>query len=1335
MVYRLGTLFVLRKDTEEEYAQFPITKKLNTFGRHLSCDVRLYDELISRQHARLEIDDNGNAFLENLSVNGTFVNDNELNTLENKRFQLNTGDIINLAGHKFRWEYPTNEKQTDQVIIDTPGSKIYTSKSIKQPSMFFRNEDVVNISSASGKRSSSIIKENRINEQTPIKIETPENVVNSGEIFDTINQRSQNKTLFSNKISNSKILALSIPHSLRKHNDFDNMYSTDHKKSLKDVSHASLSPIKNNVDFFPKKNINSVKENNFDYSCFIGNKTFSSTENCIIDQNHQIMDHTSEFNTKMISSVDKFSSDNLISNKSSDIKSQNSSLFIDSVLSEKNSAFFDKNSGIIRTDLNSSTTKEKQMEFEMYKRTLLYPIFPPKNLSEEKINMSSLNSSQSFQVFKLKDIIVNPLEEKSCNILPDSQPSPLKKGSPVLRLAKKCYINTRDLPPRVEKTTVKGHEYKKRPSFPPFVPSKVLNNPAITNIQFRRSMSDPFLPSSIYITKVKSAVKNQKKVDLPVTPPEFLEVLSDAERKLLGLMPLFSSNNNFKENDRKQLRILENNMGLKKDAVCDTVLHDFSRVEQRRDRKLYNNIKSETICSEFKTFSPGKWAVTFNGKKQKLYKSPVRPATSNVLTSNISVTNIDCLNQCSSVDQLKDIDKVFSPGKWVFTAPGKKMKLYCSPDVQIRFIDKIIYDDSELKSSINISKEVLSLNNNSLNKSDICLNHFQDLSYNNYIDGDRNSSVSILSNNQEKKTDFFKNLHPEMNKSIENGMGFLETIIDNVHDKDVLNNLTSAKKLCTNEDTDINESNTTLIVSKSINFNLGIINDQLFNFAKLSGSTTIGLESTLGSVQKLSNKYDFNDMFSESFKHFIFRDAEIFRYFPQNNIQGSQFRNKKLIIQIPNDNQYSLVNDNSLYNYGRFHNIRNINISLAEFDNIKNNNFLNLSDLFVYDKKNENTAVISLSTNISDLQSRHKYIVKNKNTCNEGIQLIKGNTLFFQKDESLSSGKHINSFKDIDVKSISFSDNASKKSNIDSLLMKESDKSFSDVNRVLESNLFLFQFDQSSQFMDINSLSVKIENDTIDKKISSLHIQKRSAENNSFNLIAEGNGLSIRKKNIKQKSIIEKSSKKIQEIKPIRISNRIRERIAKANNENINNKHLFKSCIVEAGISQEKVYHTRRVTRSSEKMNDISNNNNNQLIEKVKSSKRAGKKTLIDSDFFIDISKKSEPNSLKECTRITRSRRLLKDNIGGSKMQFDTKNPVNVGNLLYKIDVSEKDDINKIITDTFIKQNKKSLKKHDIDQVTSDIKEKSFKPHNVLSTNNKSIKSSQRVRSLRNNSK
>ncbi|KAG5440414.1 hypothetical protein PCK2_000547 [Pneumocystis canis] len=117
MVSRLGTLFVLRKGTEEEYTQFPITKKLNTFGRHLSCDVRLYDELISRQHARLEIDDNGNAFLENLSVNGTFVNNNELNTFENKRFQLNTGDIISLAGHKFRWEYPTDEKQTDQVVI------------------------------------------------------------------------------------------------------------------------------------------------------------------------------------------------------------------------------------------------------------------------------------------------------------------------------------------------------------------------------------------------------------------------------------------------------------------------------------------------------------------------------------------------------------------------------------------------------------------------------------------------------------------------------------------------------------------------------------------------------------------------------------------------------------------------------------------------------------------------------------------------------------------------------------------------------------------------------------------------------------------------------------------------------------------------------------------------------------------------------------------------------------------------------------------------------------------------------------------------------------------
>jgi len=76
-------------------------------GRDSCNDIRVKNQNCSSTHCQITVDDVGGVWIENISPNGTYVNDVEID----KRTQLKNADVILITGRKFKYE---NLKQKDQ---------------------------------------------------------------------------------------------------------------------------------------------------------------------------------------------------------------------------------------------------------------------------------------------------------------------------------------------------------------------------------------------------------------------------------------------------------------------------------------------------------------------------------------------------------------------------------------------------------------------------------------------------------------------------------------------------------------------------------------------------------------------------------------------------------------------------------------------------------------------------------------------------------------------------------------------------------------------------------------------------------------------------------------------------------------------------------------------------------------------------------------------------------------------------------------------------------------------------------------------------------------------
>jgi len=82
----------------------PFLKKI-TVGRTSLQDILIQEMTISKFHAYFSFDEEGNYYLsDNNSTNGTFVNDNKVNTDEH--ILLNDKDIISFSNSKFIFYFP-----------------------------------------------------------------------------------------------------------------------------------------------------------------------------------------------------------------------------------------------------------------------------------------------------------------------------------------------------------------------------------------------------------------------------------------------------------------------------------------------------------------------------------------------------------------------------------------------------------------------------------------------------------------------------------------------------------------------------------------------------------------------------------------------------------------------------------------------------------------------------------------------------------------------------------------------------------------------------------------------------------------------------------------------------------------------------------------------------------------------------------------------------------------------------------------------------------------------------------------------------------------------------
>ncbi|XP_060719223.1 proliferation marker protein Ki-67 isoform X1 [Tachysurus vachellii] len=111
----LGKIVVIKRNGTDG-TEFPLTASC-LFGRKLDCDIRIQLPQVSKEHCRIEFNENKELILTNLSsVNPTRINGEVLQQSE----RLKHGDLITIIDRSFRFEYPpapTPKKKR----LSTPG--------------------------------------------------------------------------------------------------------------------------------------------------------------------------------------------------------------------------------------------------------------------------------------------------------------------------------------------------------------------------------------------------------------------------------------------------------------------------------------------------------------------------------------------------------------------------------------------------------------------------------------------------------------------------------------------------------------------------------------------------------------------------------------------------------------------------------------------------------------------------------------------------------------------------------------------------------------------------------------------------------------------------------------------------------------------------------------------------------------------------------------------------------------------------------------------------------------------------------------------------------------
>ncbi|XP_029465869.1 proliferation marker protein Ki-67 isoform X2 [Rhinatrema bivittatum] len=99
---RFGEIVVIKRNGSDG-THFPLTTTTCLFGRKTECDIRIQLPMVSKEHCKIEVNENKEVILSNLST----VNPTQLNgTLIDEPIQLKHGDVITIIDRSFRFEFP-----------------------------------------------------------------------------------------------------------------------------------------------------------------------------------------------------------------------------------------------------------------------------------------------------------------------------------------------------------------------------------------------------------------------------------------------------------------------------------------------------------------------------------------------------------------------------------------------------------------------------------------------------------------------------------------------------------------------------------------------------------------------------------------------------------------------------------------------------------------------------------------------------------------------------------------------------------------------------------------------------------------------------------------------------------------------------------------------------------------------------------------------------------------------------------------------------------------------------------------------------------------------------
>ena len=87
-----------------------------SIGRGGECDVQLPDQKVSRNHAKITVDESGGYWIENLSSNGTRLNAAMLE----EKIQLSAGDRVYIADYVMIYypeDAPAVKHEEDETIL------------------------------------------------------------------------------------------------------------------------------------------------------------------------------------------------------------------------------------------------------------------------------------------------------------------------------------------------------------------------------------------------------------------------------------------------------------------------------------------------------------------------------------------------------------------------------------------------------------------------------------------------------------------------------------------------------------------------------------------------------------------------------------------------------------------------------------------------------------------------------------------------------------------------------------------------------------------------------------------------------------------------------------------------------------------------------------------------------------------------------------------------------------------------------------------------------------------------------------------------------------------